>query len=276
MEFDGIPIPYLNASLISVAKRCGIYYESVDIPYRSDYQLVNYNHNSFVNIIKDINTLTEAIYQGATKYVPSNYKQLFGKACQVIALNTNIDAYGIGEIVKTEAEATYQRDLKEIEAKKKETRQRAIKEAERREQREEFLRKVDRKMAELVRELRITVSKVYKPFTAIGLIAGLGYAGWLGAQYWIKEESAQGQLANVRSQNLILTTENKELAKYKDVKSKMQNITQEVEVLKEDNNKIKTKNKSLEQEITRIYNENSNLRKRIERCNSGFLRLGKC
>ncbi|HYW21236.1 MAG TPA: hypothetical protein VE956_18445 [Nodularia sp. (in: cyanobacteria)] len=276
MEFDGIPIPYLNASLISFAKRYGIYHEGADISYRNDYKLLIYNHTSFVEIIKDINTLTQAMYQGATMYVPSNYKSLFGKACQVIALKTNIDAYAIAEIVKNDAEVKYQKDLTELEAKNKSARQRAIYEEEKRQQLEEFLIKVDRKMAELVRELRITVSKIYKPFAAIGVICGLGYVSWLGTQYWINEKSAQGELANIRTQNRILATENEELASYKNVKSKIQSLNQKVEVLKKDNNIIKAENNSLKEEVTKISDDNRNLRNRIEKCNSGFVRFRKC
>ncbi len=276
MEFDGIPIPYLNASLIFVAKRYGIYHESTDISNGNYYQLLLYNHNSFVEIIKDIDTLTQAMYQGATMYVPSNYKLLFGKACQAIASKTNIDAYAIAEIVKKDAEAKYQIDLAKLQAKNKQARQRAIDEAQRQEQLELFLRKVDRKMAELVRELRITISKGYKPFVAIGVICGLGYVSWLGTQYWINEKTAQGELANVRSQNLNLTAENQELASYKNVKNKIKNLTQQLQVLKEENNKTKNENNSLKQEVTRISQENNNLRNRIEKCNSGFLRFRKC
>ena len=269
MEFDGIPIHYLNASLIFVAKRYGIYHDRTDIFNRNDYQLLLYNQNSFVEIIKDIDTLTQAMYQGATMYVPLNYTSLFGKACQAIALKTNIDAYAIAEIVKKDAEAKYQTDVTKLQAKNKKARQRS-------EQLEVFLRKVDLKMAELVRELRITISKGYKPFAAIGVICGLGYVSWLGTQYWINEKSAQGELANVRSQNLNLTTENQELASYKNVKNQIKNLTQQLEVVKEDNDKTKNENNSLKQEVTRIYQENNNLRNRIEKCNSGFLRFRKC
>jgi FtsZ-binding cell division protein ZapB len=276
MEFDGIPIQYLNASLISVAEHYGISHDRRDISYRTDYQLLIYNHNSFAEIIKDIDTLTRAIYQGATIYVPSNYQLLFGKACEAIASKTNINAYAICEIVKKDAEANYQRDLIEFQAKKNKERQRAITEAERREQLEEFLIKVDRNMAELVRELRITVSKAYKPFAIIGVIVGLGYGSWLATQYWINEKSAQGKLVNIRNQNLMLKTENEELAVYKNVKSKIQNLNQQIEVLKGDINKIKVENNSLNQEITKVSEENSNLRNRIEKCNSRFLGLRKC
>jgi hypothetical protein len=276
MDFDGIPVRYLNASLISVAKRYGISHEIRDVSHQNYYQLVNYNHNSFINIIKDIDTLTKAMYQGATMYVPSNYKLLFGKACQAIASQTNIDAYAIGEIVKKEAEVQYQRDLVDFEIKKRKARERAIYEAEKREQLEEFLIKVDRKMAELVRELRITVSKAYKPIAVIGVIVGLGYGSWFATQYWINEKSAQGELANIRNQNLILKTENKELAGYKKVKNKIQNLNQQIEVLKEANNKIKAENNSLNQEITEVSEDNRNLRNRIEKCNSGFIRVRKC
>lgn len=276
MDFDGIPIYFLNASLLSVAKDYGIYDERKNILPLSSYELIFYNPNSFENIIKDINKLTEAMSQGANIYVPSNYKSLFGKACKIIALKTNIDAYAIAEIVKKDAEAKYQRALTEAEVRKKEARQKAIYEAEKQEKLENFLKKVDLKMAELVRELRITISKAYKPFAVMGVILGVGYVSWLGTQYWIKEKSAQGELATIRSQNLMLVTENEELTSYKDVKEKIQQLTQQLEGLEEDNNIIKHENNSLKQEITIFSEENLNLRNRIENCNSGFIRLRKC
>ena len=266
MYVEGIPIPYLNASLISVAKRCGTYFDGGTSINSNSYGLIKYaRKQEFIDIVNNLDITTVAIGQGADNYAVSNYTELFGRACYVISISTHIDPKGIAEIVKADAKTTFDKD-----------REKSIRELESKKNRDRFLSQVDLKMSKLVRELRITIAKSYKPIVAIGAIIGVGCLSWVVTQYLHKEYSAQKQLADFRSQNLILRTENKELSKYKDVKFKIQQLSKEVDLLKKENNSFKDKNKKLEQEISSLTNNNRNLQNRIEKCNSGFLRLRKC
>ncbi len=266
MYIEGIPIPYLNASLISIAKSCGTYFDGEASINSNSYGLTKYaRKQEFVDIINDLNTVTNGIRQGADNYAISNYMQLFVKACCVISTGTNIEPKGIGEIVKADARATFNKDI-----------EKSNRELENKKNRDKFLKQVDLKMSELVRELRITVSKSYKPVAVTGAIIGVGFLSWFGVQYLHKELSAQKQLADFRSQNLILTTENKELSKYKDVRNQIQQLTKEVDTLKKENSDMQNKNQSLEKQISALSNNNRNLQNRIERCNSGFVRFRKC
>jgi len=278
MEVTERTIPYYNQALIKIAERFKVYYPK-EIPYTMNYVIVLQNHNSFVNIVENINIISKSIYQGAQKYTVKSYKILFEQACLCIAKSTNIKEDTIAEMVLAEANSIYLARMAEfefIESQKQawieKQKLKKIKEVQRKENIEAFIKGVDHKMSELVKELRITVSKGFLPTVVIVGIGGLGYGAWSVARYWHAENSAQAEIGAVRSNNQILQAENKELEKYKSVKEEMEQLRQQINYVSKEKKIIKQKLDSTTSNNKKLTVDLTNTKKELSKVENELIR----